>query len=255
MTEHDRPATGARDDRLRAHLRAADPAASLAPADAATVAALTRAATSDDGSRRIPASSGATDLRRRAPQLLAAAAVLVVAGVGVWAVAGPEDTVVPGVALDPAPTAEPSRPVASPTPSAPSAPSGPSGPSAPSGPATAPGKGTMSVLQVPEVVPARCMVPDADLLRAQDLAFKGTVVGVEGDLTLLEATEVYAGGVSDVVRVQAPPAELSLLLGGVQFEVGMTYLVSATDGQVTLCGLTAESTPALASLYAEAYGR
>lgn len=245
MTEHDRlDSTQARDDRLRAHLRSADPASSLAPADPATVAALIRTATSDDGSRRLPASAG-TDLRRRVPQLLAAAAVVAVAGAGVWAVAGPEDpvdSVDPGVALDPAPTAEPAGPAAS---------------RSPSPRATGPGAraDTTTVLRLPAATAAKCMVPDADVLRAQDLAFAGTVTGVDGALTVLDATQVYAGDVSDVVRVQAPPAELSLLVGGVQFEVGRTYLVSATGGQVTLCGLTAESTPALASLYAEAYGR
>lgn len=221
-----------RDDRLRAHLRSADPAASLAPADQATVTGLTRTA------MRATGPTPSTD-RTRVPQLLAAAAVVVVAGLGVWAVAGPDDSddVGPSVALDPAPTT-----VATPT---------------PSGGATAPGAGadTTTLLRVPGTSSAKCMVPNAEVLRGQDLAFKGTVTGVDGPAVDLDTTEVYAGAVSEEVRVQAPSTEMSLMLSGVQFEVGTTYLVSATGGQVTLCGLTAEVTPELAALYAEAYGR
>jgi len=245
-----------RDDRLLAHLRAADPAAGLAPADPASVAGLARTAMADAGPSRRGlgafASTGPAP-RYRVPRLLAAAAVVVVAGVGVWAVAGPDDEadVGPSVAIDPAPTAPA-------TPTAPGA-TDPSDtdPSDTEQSATIPGAGedTRTVLRVPGTAAAKCMVPNADVLRSQDLAFEGTVIAVDGLAADLSTSEVYAGKVTDQVRVQAPSPEMSLLLSGVQFEVGSTYLVSATGGQVTLCGLSAEATPELATLYAEAYGR
>ena len=39
----------------------------------------------------------------------------------------------------------------------------------------------------------------------------------------------------------------------VDFQEGRTYLVSATDDRVTLCGFTAEETPELKAMYDEAF--
>ena len=57
----------------------------------------------------------------------------------------------------------------------------------------------------------------------------------------------------DTVTVQAPSKDLQDLLMAVDFEEGRTYLVSATDTRVTLCGFTAEKTPELEALYDEAF--
>ena len=54
--------------------------------------------------------------------------------------------------------------------------------------------------------------------------------------------------------MQAPAKGMVELGFGTEFEEGGTYLVSATDGRVTLCGFTAEASPELEQLYEEAYG-
>ena len=80
-------------ERLRAH----DPAASLTPAEPAQVARLLEDAMSHDLD---------TPARRRSPLtwLVAAAALLVIAGVGVFAVVGGDDEPQVPTAQDPAPT-------------------------------------------------------------------------------------------------------------------------------------------------------
>lgn len=221
-----------RDEPLRARLRSGDPAASLPPLDHASTARLTQVAMSTPSTattRSGPAS--------RLPRLIAAAAVVVAGGGGLWSVIGSDDDAAPTAATDPAPAS--------------SAPSTPAAPGSPGSPAPAP---AATVLTAPAAVAAKCMVPNVEVLRRQDLAFQGTVTALDGLTVDLSTAKVYAGDVADAVRVRAPSAEMSMLLNAVQFEVGKSYLVSATDGQVTLCGFSAEATPELTALYAEAYG-
>ena len=100
----------------------------------------------------------------------------------------------------------------------------------------------------------RCMVPNAGLLQTQDLAFEGTVTGVEDGTATLAVDEWFKGEGGDTVTVAAPSRQLRDLLIAVDFQEGRTYLVSARDGTVSLCGLTAEKDERLAALYGEAYG-
>lgn len=99
----------------------------------------------------------------------------------------------------------------------------------------------------------RCMVPNAALLQTQDLAFEGTVTGLDGGTATLAVDRWFKGAGSDSVTVAAPSEQLRDLLIAVAFQQGGTYLVSAKDGQVSLCGLTAEKDQRLEGLYAEAY--
>jgi hypothetical protein len=100
----------------------------------------------------------------------------------------------------------------------------------------------------------RCMVPSAELLQTQDLAFEGTVTGLDGGTATLAVDEWFKGEGSDTVTVASPSQELQDLLIAVDFQEGRTYLVSARGGMVSLCGLTAEKDERLITLYAEAYG-
>ena len=45
-----------------------------------------------------------------------------------------------------------------------------------------------------------------------------------------------------------------LLEGGIAFEEGKRYLVSAVDGQVATCGLSAPYSEEMAAAYDEAFG-
>ena len=109
---------------------------------------------------------------------------------------------------------------------------------------TAPGAATYS---------ARCAVPTAEILAQQSVAFDGTVGAVAGDTVTLDVSHWYAGGSTDQVRVRAPATDLQDLIGAVRFEAGGRYLVSATDGQVSVCGLSAPYSADLAALYDQAF--
>ena len=203
-------------DELHDRLRAADPAASLPPADPQRLARLLE----DVMSTELTTENRRTGTRDRSPLtwLVAAAAVLIIAGVGLFAVLAHDD--------DPAapPTAGDDRTVTE---------------------LTAPS---------PEAYAARCMVPNAEALSQQELAVDGTVTSIDDGIVTLTVTEWYAGEPTDLVRVQAPEAQLQELVGAVGFQDGGRYLVSATDGQVTVCGFSAPWSEELAALYAQAFG-
>jgi hypothetical protein len=208
VTEHD-------DDALRARLRGSDPAASLPPADPSGVARLLE----DVMSTELTTENRETGTRNRGPLtwLVAAAAVLIIAGVGLFAVLGHD--------------------------------------SDPDAPPTAADAKTVTELSAPSpaAYSARCMVPDAELLSQQSVAFDGTVTTLDAGVVTLTVSHWYAGGPTDLVRVQAPPEEMQDLVGAVEFENGGRYLVSATDGQITVCGFSAPYSEDLAAVYAQAF--
>ena len=192
-------------DRLRAH----DPAASLPPAEPAQVARLLEDAMSHDVD---------TPARRRTPLtwLVAAAALLVIAGVGVFAVVGGDDEPQVPTAQDPAPT-------------------------------------VVELSARPPVL-GKCAVPTAELLGNQETAFDGTVAAITDGTVTLDVTEWYRGGPADQVTVDVPPTDMQALVQAADFRAGQRYLVSANDGFVTVCGFTAAYSDDLAALYAEAFG-
>ena len=112
---------------------------------------------------------------------------------------------------------------------------------------------TVTELTAPDASNAKCMVPNAEILSQQSVAFDGTVTTVADDVVTLAPTTWYAGEPTDLVKVQAPPAELEGLLLAVDFKEGERYLVSATDGRVTVCGFSAPYSADLAALYDQAF--
>lgn len=220
------------DDALSARLRAADPAASLPPADPHRVARLLedtmaeRADTgTDTGSGPVVTESRSDGIRRRGPLTwaVAAVAVLLIAGGAVFALltrgADPGDTPVAGPAGEPTTTSTTTE-------------------------LTAPGARSA----------ARCRPPDATTLGRQQLAVDATATEVSERRVMLVPERFYAGARSDLVVVRAAPAGLSELVGAVRFREGERYLVSATDGEVSVCGLSGPWSRRLADLYAEAFG-
>jgi hypothetical protein len=202
-------------DELRDRLRAADPASSLPPADPAGVARLLE----DVMSTELTTENRATGTRQRGPLtwLVAAAAVLIIAGVGIFAVVGHDDD--------------------------------------PAAPPTAARNQTVTTLNAPSdaAYAAKCMVPNAEVIAQQSVAFEGTVTTVDEGTVTLAVDRWYAGDATDLVRVQAPAEDLRALIGAVDFEPGGRYLVSATDGRVTVCGFSAAYSPELAALYEQAF--
>lgn len=104
-------------------------------------------------------------------------------------------------------------------------------------------------------VASKCAMPSAETLATFDTAFEGTVTSIDDGTVTLSVDEWYAGDEAATVTVEAPSQELEDLLLAVDFTEGRTYLVSSTNGRVTLCGFTAETSPELQALYDEAYAR
>jgi hypothetical protein len=124
------------------------------------------------------------------------------------------------------------------------------------GPDATDGEDTVTELTVGAAgASGRCRPPEAsrDVVAQQTTVLDGTVESISGSLVTLVPARFYAGEPTDVVVVQAPGPGMDALLSAVEFEEGKRYLVSATDGQVTLCGFTAEYTEQLAAVYAEAF--
>ena len=118
----------------------------------------------------------------------------------------------------------------------------------------APESGTTTELRVDgSATTAKCMVPNAEALATQTTAFEGTVTTLEDGMATLEVDRWFVGEETEQVTVVAPDEDLRALLVAVEFEVGRTYLVSATGDQVSLCGFTDEKSPELEALYAEAF--
>jgi hypothetical protein len=109
------------------------------------------------------------------------------------------------------------------------------------------------VLTADDSSTGKCAMPSAEVLSTFDTAFEGTVTSVDGGAATLEVDQWYAGGDASTVTVEAPSKALEDLLLAVDFQEGQTYLVSADGDRVTLCGFTAETTPELEALYAEAF--
>jgi hypothetical protein len=200
---------------LRDRLRAADPASSLPPADPDGAARLLE----DVMSTELTTENRETGTRNRGPLtwLVAAAAVLIIAGVGVFAVLNHDDD--------------------------------------PAAPPTAQHAGTVTELSAPApaAYSARCLVPTAETLSGQELAFDGTVTTIADGVVTLQVSHWYAGDPTDLVRVQAPADVLQRLVGAVDFEDGGRYLVSATGGRVTVCGFSAPYSADLAAMYDQAF--
>lgn len=207
------------DDELRARLRAADPAASLVLADPDRVARLLEDTMSHDTEMLNP-ETRQSGTRGRSPLtwLVAAAAALVIGGVGIYTLTGsPDDDTAP-------PLAQGGE------------------------------QAVITQLRAPAATAGRCMVPTAEALSQQQLAFAGTVAEVTDDTVVLTPTTFYAGDEADRVEVDAVPEELAALVGAVDFQVGESYLVAATGGQVTGCGFSGPAAPGLQQLYVAAFG-
>jgi hypothetical protein len=217
------------DDELRAVLRSGDPAGSLPPADPAALRSLLEDIMSadldirpvvDDGAR----ADGARG-RNRLTWLVAAAAVAVIAGVGGVAISGRSGDDAPPSAHDS------------------------------TGPTTDLTSGALAGQTTELSVAAqqgRCAAADPQILGQYTQAFAGTVTAMAGDSVTIEATEVYQGEVGETVHVTAPQSTFDALLSTVHFEVGKSYLVAASDGQVSIC-YSGPATGELRSPFQEAF--
>lgn len=101
---------------------------------------------------------------------------------------------------------------------------------------------------------ASCMQVDASIIAQNPIAFKGTVTMADAGVVQLTVDEAYVGVTEEAVTLNSPEG-MEALIGGVAWEVGVQYLVSAWDGTVNYCGQTGPATPELQAIYDEAFGR
>ncbi|GEP36450.1 hypothetical protein NPS01_01130 [Nocardioides psychrotolerans] len=220
------------DDELQQRLQAHDPAASLPPADPTWVARLLEDAMSADQSTESPGTRGdslaetrESGTRHRSPLtwLVAAAAAVLIGGVGVFGLLNNDRE----------------------SGQVPSAGPGPG--------ASVSGAPTVTELAAGAPTQGRCMVPSAEVLSNAQVAFSGTVEAVGADVVSLTPDRFYAGEVTDVVEVRTEPAMMQALVGVVDFQPGQRYLVAATGGEVMVCGFSGAFAPRLESLYVAAF--
>ena len=101
-----------------------------------------------------------------------------------------------------------------------------------------------------------CIEVTADTMRDSgiELAFRGTVTAVDGDVATFAVDEWFLGGEAGTVTVTGPAEADTALLGAVPLEEGGAYLISASDGLVRSCGQSGEASSELEAIYAEAFG-
>ena len=212
MTQHD-------DDQLDARLRAADPASSLPEADPAWVARLLEDTMSND----VLTESRENGTHNRSPLtwLVAAAAAVIIAGVGIFAVVNGTG----GGRADPAARRRPTRP---------------------SPQLVGPGEAALS---------ARCMVPNADLLadaarglrrhRGVDLRRAGHPRGHPLVRRRPDRPGDRRGAERGDPASSWPPCSSRT--------AGATSSPPTTSGELLVCGFSAPYSQGLASLYDQAF--
>lgn len=100
---------------------------------------------------------------------------------------------------------------------------------------------------------ASCIMFSVDELAKAPLAFEGTVTEVDGPVVTLTVDHWYKGGDAETVVLNAPQG-MEALIGGIPFEVGGQFLISAYEGTVNYCGFSGPSTPELRSAFDQAFG-
>jgi hypothetical protein len=104
-----------------------------------------------------------------------------------------------------------------------------------------------------EDVMASCIMFSVEELARAQVAFEGTVTSVEGETVTLDVDEWFNGGDAEQVVLHAPPG-LEALIGGIPFEEGQQYLITAYDGTVNYCGFSGPSTPEFRAAFEQAFG-
>jgi hypothetical protein len=99
-----------------------------------------------------------------------------------------------------------------------------------------------------------CIQFSVDVLRDMPVAFSGTATEVTDDSALLDVDHWYKGGSADQVEVANNNSVGVTLEGGIQFEVGTRYLITASDGTVSMCGYSGEWSPEFEQSFQEAFG-
>jgi hypothetical protein len=100
-----------------------------------------------------------------------------------------------------------------------------------------------------------CIRFDVSILKDMTPAFAGTATAVSDGSVTFAVDHWYTGGDADVVTVTQPGSSEPISIeGGVTFEQGKRYLVTAANGVVNGCGYTTEATPDMEAAFNQAFG-
>ena len=100
---------------------------------------------------------------------------------------------------------------------------------------------------------ASCLPLTAEYLAEMSPAFAGTVTDVGDDTVSMRVDRWYAGSGPDEVALEIPPGAHAALIGEIDFREGGSYLITAVDGTVNLCGYSGEATAELQALFDAAF--
>jgi hypothetical protein len=102
---------------------------------------------------------------------------------------------------------------------------------------------------------ASCIMFSPDELdKVAEIAFEGTATAVAGDVVTLTVDTWYRGDEATEVVLRAPQG-MESLIGGIPFEVGDQYLISAQGGNVNYCGFSGPATPELREGFEAAFAQ
>jgi hypothetical protein len=106
-----------------------------------------------------------------------------------------------------------------------------------------------------EDVMASCiMFSPEELERVAEIAFEGTVTAVDADTITLTVDTWFRGDEAGEVVLHAPQG-MEALIGGIPFEMGGQYLITAQGGNVNYCGFSGPSTPELRAGFETAFAQ
>jgi hypothetical protein len=116
--------------------------------------------------------------------------------------------------------------------------------------------GTTLTLKLPGGgVASSCMRFDVAILKDMSPAFAGTATDVSDTSVTISVDHWYTGGSADTVTLTRPaPGSGPSMEGGIDFQQGQRYLVTAAQGNVNGCGYSGPATAELEQAYAEAFG-
>jgi hypothetical protein len=105
---------------------------------------------------------------------------------------------------------------------------------------------------------ASCIQFSEEALARAPIAFDGTVRAIDGQDVTLDVNRWYRSGSGDTVTIHAPDLTGTALEGGVGFEQGGRYLVSADrfEGQIvpSICGFSVTYSDEMAATFARSFG-
>lgn len=109
-------------------------------------------------------------------------------------------------------------------------------------------------LTAPSPRAARCLMPDAAMLKTLETPFRGTVTSVQDGVAVFAVDRHYDDSTFATVRVSFTGSDSGRADGWIDLTRGGTYLVATSRGEVVGCGFSGPVEPRLTRMYDRAFG-